>query len=51
MLPTRAATPFVHWRAPGASDSEPLVGPVAAQRVQMLTTLEVPERDGPYTSC
>src|SRR2546421_164823 len=34
-------------QAADARNSEPLVGPVTAQRAQMLATLEVPEVDGP----
>src|SRR6266702_1801655 len=33
-------------QASDARDSEPLVGPVAAQRAQMLAMLELPEMDG-----
>src|SRR6266404_4585846 len=34
-------------QAPDARDIEALVGPVAAQRLEMLATLEIPERDSP----
>jgi hypothetical protein len=34
-------------QASDARDSEPLVGPVTAQRAQMLATLELPDVDGP----
>ena len=33
--------------SPDPRDIEPLVGPVAPQRAEMLATLQVPERDGP----